>query len=183
MKDAAAAIQSWLKPGAIVVSLAPKFTIAALSGLLGGFDRIARVIPNAPSYVGEGYNPVAYGAALTDPNRQALCAMFESLGEMPEVPEAHLEAYAILSAMGPTYFWPQLYELVSLGESFGLDPVAARDAVSKMLNGAIATVENAGLSAEQVQDLIPVKPVAEDVAVLVSSYRGKLSALMEKIRP
>ncbi|MCC6152976.1 MAG: hypothetical protein IT367_04425, partial [Candidatus Hydrogenedentes bacterium] len=56
-------------------------------------------------------------------------------------------------------------------------------AVSKMLNGAIATVENAGLSAEQVQDLIPVKPVADDVAALVFSYRGKLSALMEKIRP
>ena len=183
IKDAAAAIQSWLKPGAIVVSLAPKFTIAALSGMLGGFDRIARVIPNAPSYVGEGYNPIAFGTALSDSDRQVVRAMFESLGEMPEVSEAHLEAYAILSAMGPTYFWPQLYELVSLGESFGLDPVAARDAVSKMLTGAIATVENAGLSPDQVHDLIPVKPVADDVAALVSAYRGKLSALMEKIRP
>ena len=183
IKEAAAAIQAALKPGAIVVSFAPKFTIATLSGLLGGFSRIARLIPNAPSYVGEGYNPVAYGTALSDRDRHVVRAMFDGLGEMPEVPEAHLEAYAILTAMGPTYFWPQLYELVSLGESFGLGHVAARDAVSKMLKGAIAIVDDAGLSPEQVQDLIPVKPVAYDVAALVSAYRGKLSALMEKIRP
>ena len=55
--DVAVGIKVSLKPSAVVVSLAPKFTIARLTGLLGGFGRPARVIPNAPSLVNFGYQP------------------------------------------------------------------------------------------------------------------------------
>jgi len=58
-------IKSVLKPGAIVISLAPKLSIAKLSELLGGFHRIARSIPNAPSLVNKGYNPIAFSSALS----------------------------------------------------------------------------------------------------------------------
>jgi pyrroline-5-carboxylate reductase len=51
MAEVAASIKHSLGPGAVVVSLAPKFTIAKLTELLGGFARLARVIPNAPSVV------------------------------------------------------------------------------------------------------------------------------------
>ena len=60
-----AEIRATLKPGAVLVSLAPRFTIKALSEGLGGFDRIVRMIPNAPSIVGEGYNPVAFGPGIS----------------------------------------------------------------------------------------------------------------------
>ncbi|HSD82695.1 MAG TPA: NAD(P)-binding domain-containing protein [Anaerolineae bacterium] len=52
-------IKTNLKPGAIVVSLAPKVNLAKLSVGLGT-DKIARLIPNAPSIINEGYNPVAF---------------------------------------------------------------------------------------------------------------------------
>ena len=48
MAETASALKGSLKPTTIVVSLAPKFTIARLSELMGGFTRLARVIPNAP---------------------------------------------------------------------------------------------------------------------------------------
>lgn len=50
-------VESSLRPDAILVSLAPKWTMEKLAGLLNGFTRIARMIPNAPSIVGRGYNP------------------------------------------------------------------------------------------------------------------------------
>ncbi len=40
------------RPDAVLVSLAPKITIARISEKLGGFSRVARMIPNAPSIVG-----------------------------------------------------------------------------------------------------------------------------------
>lgn len=181
--DAAAAIKGTLRADAVLVSLAPKFTVAKLTELLGGFNRIARAIPNAPSIIGRGFNPVAYAAALDSDDKSIVGRLLSSLGEHPEVAERHLEAYAILSAMGPTYFWPQLYELIALGESFGLDRDAAQVAVDKMLWGSMATITESGLLPDQVQDLVPVKPVADDVASLVSAYRAKLAGLMEKIRP
>ena len=42
--DVAAAVKGQLKGDALFVSLAPKFTIAKLTDLLGGFSRIARVL-------------------------------------------------------------------------------------------------------------------------------------------
>lgn len=181
--EAAAACKGALRDRAILVSLAPKFSIVKLSELLGGFTRIARAIPNAPSVVGRGYNPIAFGSDLGSDDKSKIIGMLSPLGECPEVDERLLEAYAILSAMGPTYFWPQLYELVALGESFGLSHDAAQAAVDKMVWGSIATIAESGLPPDQVQDLVPVKPMADDVASLVSAYRAKLTGLMEKIRP
>ena len=46
--QALAEINGVLKNNTIVVSLAPKHTIKILTGYLGGFNRIARIIPNGP---------------------------------------------------------------------------------------------------------------------------------------
>ncbi|MCL5097741.1 MAG: NAD(P)-binding domain-containing protein, partial [Candidatus Omnitrophica bacterium] len=69
MAEAATGIKGSMKPGALVVSLAPKFTFAKLSTLLGGFSRLARVIPNAPSIVNFGFNPVAFAPSLTSADK------------------------------------------------------------------------------------------------------------------
>ena len=49
--EVVAGLRDHLKPDAVMVSLAPKFTLAKLAGLLGGFDRLARthvsVVPTA----------------------------------------------------------------------------------------------------------------------------------------
>lgn len=177
------AIQASLKPDSILVSLAPKWTIEKLSGLLSGFPRIARMIPNAPSIVGRGYNPIAYSPSLTTQDRSELAELLSPLGELPEVEEGKLESYALLTAMGPTYLWPQLYELLSLAESFGLTRAEASAGLTAMVNGAVAAMNEAGLSPEEVQDLIPVKPLADLQPGLLEGYRTKLNALLEKIRP
>ncbi|MFI5379576.1 MAG: pyrroline-5-carboxylate reductase family protein [Tepidisphaerales bacterium] len=172
-----------LKAGAIAVSLAPKFTIAKLSGLLGGFQRIARVIPNAPSVIGAGFNPVCFAAALSPAERQAVKDIVGAVGECPEVAEEKLEAYAVLAAMGPTYFWFQFEQLLSLGRSFGLTEGEAATALEKMVTGAVETLTRSGLSPEQVKDLVPVKPLGEVEASWAETYRGKLTAIYQKIKP
>jgi pyrroline-5-carboxylate reductase len=179
---AAAEIAKGLRPSAVLVSLAPKLSIAKLSELLGGFARIARAIPNAASIVGRGYNPVSYGSALSEADREALRDLLSPLGRNPEVPEADLETYAIVTAMGPTYLWPQLYELESLAESFGLAQEQAQQAVEAMLAGAVATMHESGLAPAEVEDLVPVKPLAEEQPALLAAYRTRLSGLREKLR-
>lgn len=181
--ETAAAVAKSLRAEGIVVSLAPKFTIAKLAELLGGFRRIARVIPNAPSLVGRGYNPVAWGEALSEADRHVVRQLLVPLGESPEVAEGTLDAYAVLTAMGPTYFWPQWEELAALGEEFGLAAIDARKAVREMLLGAAAAMFDSGLSPADVMDLVPVKPLGEFEPTLREAYRTRLTAIMNKIRP
>lgn len=175
-------IRSSLRQEAVLISLAPKITIAKMSEILGGFSRIIRMIPNAPSVVNEGYNPVVFGAGISQQERDELLRLFSPLGECPVVKEETLEAYAVLAAMGPTYFWFQWEELENLGAAFGLEREAARQALSAMVGGAERTYFHSGLTGPEVIDLIPVKPLKDDEEDIRSRFRQRLGPLYEKIK-
>ena len=183
MADAVPAIRGALRPDALVVSLAPKFTVARLSGLLGGFARIARVIPNAPSIMGLGYNPVAFAPALSQADKAELKALLAPLGDCPEVAEDKLEAYAVLSAMGPTYLWFQLQALREVAAGFGLSDPEITPALKRMVCGGTRTLLESGLTPAEVMDLVPVKPLAEMEPQVSEMYRTRLPAVYQKIKP
>ena len=97
------------------------------------------------------------------------------------VPERTLEAYAVIAAMGPTYFWFQWQALRELAGSFGLPAADADRALRAMLDGAVRTFFDAGLTPEQVLDLVPVKPLAEREGQILQAYREVLPALHAKL--
>jgi pyrroline-5-carboxylate reductase len=175
-------IRDSLKPGATVVSLAPKLSIARMTEALGGFDRIVRLIPNAASIIGRGYNPIAFSAALSGQDRENIESLVSALGKCPEVAEDKLEAYAVVVAMGPTYLWFQLQELRTLAQSFGLTAEETSIGLAEMVDGAVKTLLGSGMSAEEVIDLIPVKPLGEDEAAIRAAYRARLEPLYRKLK-
>jgi len=175
-------VKSTLHQDAIVVSLAPKISISQISGGLDGFSRIIRMIPNAPAVVNNGYNPLAFSAAFSKEEKKKLRTWFKVLGDCPEVAEEKLEAYAILTAMGPTYFWFQLYELEELGKSFGMTMEEAKECLAKMVKGTLKTMTDSGLSPMEVMDLIPVKPLGEEEANIRNIYQTKLQGLYNKLK-
>ena len=183
MADVAAAIKGCLKPGALVVSLAPKFTLAKLTELLGGFARLARVIPNAPSVVNFGFNPVAFSSSLTASDKAGLGSLLTPLGESPEVDESKLEAYALLTAMGPTYVWFQLQALREVAAGFGLSDAEIAPALKRMVCGSARTLLESGLTPAEVMDLVPVKPLAEMEPQVSEMYRTRLPGIYQKIKP
>lgn len=177
-----AEIKDSLKPGAILISLAPKFSITKLTEGLAGFDRIVRVIPNAASIIGEGYNPVAFSAALGVQEKEEIRKLLSRLGKCPEVAEDKLEGYAIVTAMGPTYMWFQWNELGRLAESFGMSPEEAETGIAEMIGGAVKTLIDSGMTAEAVMDLIPVRPLGEDEASIRAMYQTRLEPLYRKLK-
>ena len=177
-----AEISESLPADGLLVSLAPRWTMRALAGALGGFSRLARVIPNAPSIVNRGYNPVSFSQQLLPQDRARVVSLFAPLGSCPEVAEDTLEAYAIVAAMGPTYLWYQLYHLIDLGCEFGLTREAAAQAVVAMLEGAAGTMAEAGMTPEGVMDLIPVKPLAPIEQTVKEAYSHTLGALHQKLK-
>ncbi|HYK90392.1 MAG TPA: NAD(P)-binding domain-containing protein [Acidobacteriota bacterium] len=182
LSGALAEIRDCLKPGATVISLAPKLSISRLADEFGGFDRIARLIPNAASIIGEGYNPIAYSKALSPQEKEEIQSLLSALGKCPEVAEAKLEAYAVITAMGPTYLWFQLHELRSLGESFGMSAEEAESGIAEMVVGTVRTLFGSGMSADEAMDLIPVKPMGEDEASITAMYRARLEPLYNKLK-
>ena len=119
IKETLEKIKDRFSQDAVLVSLAPRISTRALADITG-LKKIVRMIPNAPSIVGKGYNPVAFSPGLSKSEAKEFLKLMKPLGDSPEVDEDKLEAYAIITAMGPTYLWFQLSELNELAQSFGL---------------------------------------------------------------
>lgn len=183
MADTLKAIAPALRKDAILVSLAPKFTIAKMQELLGGFDRLARSNPNAPSLVNKGNNPLVFSPTLGTAERAAITGLWAPLGACPEVDEAKIEAYALITAMGPTYLLFQIQALRELAVQFGLTQAEADEGIRRMLDGAAATLLDSGLAPADAMNLVPVKPLAEMEPTVLELYRTRLPALFAKIKP
>lgn len=52
-----------------------------------------------------------------------------------------------------------------------------------MVKGAVKTLFDSGLSPDEVMNLVPVKPLAEDEEAIRSAYRANLTVLYAKLKP
>jgi pyrroline-5-carboxylate reductase len=165
-----------------IVSLAPKISIEKIASKLAT-KNIARMIPNATSYINEGFNPVSFSAEYSSDEKQSLFELLKILGNTFETEESKLEAYALASAMLPTYFWFQWKEIENLGVQMGLNESESKETVHQTLLAAINLFYNSSLNNKEVIDLIPVKPIGEHETQISEIYQTKLMGLFQRIKP
>lgn len=182
VKEIAAGIKGKIGSDAIIVSLIPVISGEKLSQIFG-VQKIVRMIPNAPSRIHKGYNPVVYSDKISADEKVSLHEFFGTWGKAPEVAEAKLEAYAIITAMGPTYFWFQWLKLQELSKKFGMDDAEINQGISAMLKGATETLLTSNLTAADVLDLIPVCPLKDDESVIQDIFDRRLTELYMKLTP
>lgn len=177
-----AGLKPVLNHAALLISLAPKFSIGKLEDL-SGMKRIVRIIPNATSFINEGFNPVSFSEAIGSAEKEGLMEFLSQLGKTFETEERKLEAYALASAMLPTYFWFQWKEMEKIAQEMGLTETEGREAIRETLVAALDLQYDSGLTFEELIDLIPVKPIGENEKEIISIYNTKLTGLFEKIKP
>jgi len=179
-KEIAAEISGKINPGTIVVSLIPVISIEKIFAMIGS-PKLVRMIPNAPSLIHQGFNPVVFSEKITQDEKRHLKIIFRNWGEAPEVDEKKLEAYAIVTAMGPTYFWFQWLHLEELGKQFGMSDTEVNKAMSAMLHGATEILFDSNLAARDVLDLIPVCPLKEAESGIQDVFNNNLTGLYAKL--
>jgi pyrroline-5-carboxylate reductase len=176
-------IKADVKADSVVISLAPKINLVKLSSKLVHVKKLARLIPNATSYINEGYNPVTFLGSITKTEKKEILDMLGVLGATFEVAEEKLESYAIMSAMLPTYFWFQWKELAEIGQKIGLNEKESMNSIHETLIASLHLMYKSGLTSQEIMDFIPVKPIGENEAQIIEIYNTKLVSLFEKIKP
>jgi pyrroline-5-carboxylate reductase len=176
-------IKNEVKAEATVISLAPKINLPKFSMKLGHVKNLARLIPNATSYINEGFNPVTFASGFDPSQKKVVLDILKTLGTTFEVSEEKLESYAIMSAMLPTYFWFQWRELAGIGGKIGLSEEESKKSIYETIIASLDLMYKTDLTPAQVIDLIPVKPIGEHEPQIIEIYHTKLLALFEKIKP
>ena len=177
-----AGIKGHVNENAIIVSLAPKITIEKMRGILG-IPNVMRLIPNATSIINEGYNPFCFADGFDSSRKIEILSIIDITGKAFETDETKLEAYAIISAMLPTYFWFLLKTHVDLEKDIDPKIDDTSQTVMQTMDAATHLRFSAGMSYEAVSDLIPVKPIGEHEKEIKQILETKLSGLYQKIKP
>jgi pyrroline-5-carboxylate reductase len=175
-------IKYFISEKTVVISLAPKITLEKMASILPT-KKLARIIPNATSYINKGYNPISFYPGMEKPMKKQIKKLFKPLGKIFETEEIKLESYAIASAMLPTYFWFQWLEVERIAIETGLTVGEAREAVKSTLKRAVKLYYNSGLTPAEIMDLIPVKPIGSDETEIADILDTRLIALFGKIKP
>lgn len=175
-------IAQHVNPDSIVMSLAPKVDMEKILAALPG-NKVVRMIPNATSFINKGFNPLSFSTALSEVEKNALLELMKPLGNSVEVPESDLEGYAIISAMLPTYFWPQWNTIIELGDEMGIEKEAARRSVKETLHASIELMFDSNLDYQEISDLIPVKPLSKVETEINENIKEQLLGLYHKIKP
>lgn len=176
-------VKDTLNKNSILVSLAPKLTIEKMNSVLTGFNNIARMNPSASAIVNKGVNPIAFAKEMSSETKNQLLELTQPLGSVPVVDESKIEAYAVISAMGHTYFFFQFNKLKELAISYGMEEKEAQTAITEMLWGTTETLFNSGMAYNEVADLVPVKPLGEVEETIKGYYDQYLNAIYGKIKP
>lgn len=167
---------------AVVISLAPKITIEKISSKLAT-KNIARMIPNATSYINKGFNPIVFNSEMPEADRKQILKLVKKLGKTFISEESKMEAYALTSGMLPTYFLFQFREIEKIAQQCGLTEKEAKKTIKSTMKRALNLYYESGLTHDEVVDLIPVKPIADSESVITEIYKSKLMGLYEKIKP
>jgi pyrroline-5-carboxylate reductase len=183
MMECLATIKPLLNASATVVSLAPKFTIGKIASVLTENPAIARINPSASTWINQGINPICFASGMSADQKEQLLRLMEPIGKSPEVEESKIEAYAMISAMGHTYFWFQIQRLKDLAIGFGMNSAEAETVIAGMMDGTVETLFHSGLSYPEVIDLVPVKPLGPVESMISAFYDEHLVTLYNKIKP
>ncbi|MGN6761344.1 MAG: pyrroline-5-carboxylate reductase [Leifsonia sp.] len=144
VRDLLAEIGDSLAPGTVVVSVAAGVTAATMESLLPDSVSVVRAMPNTPAVVGKAVTGVSAGCR-TDPEDLSLVrTLFETVGEVVEVPESQLDALSTISGSGPAYVFLLIEALTEAAVQKGFTPAQAATLVNGTFLGAAELLVSSG---------------------------------------
>lgn len=110
----------------LVISIIAGAEIQTISELIGGSQRIVRVMPNTPALVQTGAHGIYASEAVNAQDRELTNQILAATGLTIWVDsEAQIDAVTALSGSGPAYFFYLMESMIRAGKNLGLDEKVA----------------------------------------------------------
>jgi pyrroline-5-carboxylate reductase len=133
-----------LTPGAVVVSVAAGVTTATFESLLPETVTVVRSMPNTPAIVGKAVTGISPGSRAEPDDLDLVRSLFETVGEVVEVPESQLDALSTISGSGPAYVFYLIEQLTAAAVGKGFTPEQAAQLVNGTFLGASELLVSSG---------------------------------------
>jgi pyrroline-5-carboxylate reductase len=168
-------------PLPLIISILAGTPLSQLEAVFAGYP-VVRVMPNTPATVGAGMTAISPGQH-TQPHHVDLAnRIFQSVGEVVEVPEFLMDAVTGLSGSGPGYVAIMIEALADGGVAAGLPRSIATRLAIQTVKGTALLLQESGLHPGQLKDQV-TSPGGTTIAGIAALERGNIrSALIEAVK-
>lgn len=160
--DVVRTFSNWICPCRLVISFAAAIPIPIIERLLRANTPVARVMPNSPSLIGKGINPVAYGSTITDKDQELVEGILQALGDFIVIPDDMMNWCVGLSGAAIRSLLPVLDGMVRAGVEAGLSEVDSRRLAAQVMLGTAALALETDLSFDAIKDMTPMETINEE---------------------
>ena len=164
----------------LIISIAAGVRLASIESVLGHVP-VVRAMPNLPATVGEGLTALTRGRFATATDMAVANAIFQSVGDVMELPERLFDLVTAISGSGPAYFFLIFQALRDAGIRGGLPkPIAQRLAVQTAYGSARLALQ----AREELEALIArvaSKKGTTEAALKIFARRGLVRILQQGV--
>lgn len=139
-----AEIRDFVRPGALVVSLAAGITTCFLEERLPAGTAVVRVMPNTPALVDEGMAAISPGQHCDEVHLNEAEELLRSCGKVLRIAEKHLDAVTAISGSGPAYIFYVVEAMIEAGVLLGMPRTTSTELVVQTLYGAATMLKETG---------------------------------------
>jgi pyrroline-5-carboxylate reductase len=137
LEDAASALNGYLGPQTLIISILAGKTVGDLKSRLPAASAVVRAMPNLPASIGRGATGAAANAEVTEAQRLTADALLASNGIVEWLPSENLiDAVTAVSGSGPAYVFHLVECLAEAGAAAGLPPELAQRLARATVTGA-----------------------------------------------
>jgi pyrroline-5-carboxylate reductase len=167
-----------LRQGQIVVSFAAAVPMSRLEALVPAGVSVVRVMPNAPSLVGKGMNPVAYSVGVSPEARRLVTNILQMLGKTIETKDEQMNWCVGLTGAAMRSILPALEGMTQAGLEAGFAEEDTRRMAAQVMLGTAALILVRDLLFDEIKSLTPMETV--DETALRQIFTDAVRAAKEK---
>ena len=169
-----------LHEGQMIVSFAAGIPLHQIEAVIPSSVFAVRVMPNALSLIGQGMNPVAYGASVSAQAQMLVQSMLRTLGLSIVVNDAQMNWCVGLTGAAMRSLLPALEGMTKAGVEAGFTEKEARHMAARVMLGTAAMAATRDLSFDELKSLTPMETL--DETALHENLYGSRSRCKRKNR-
>lgn len=177
-----AQIKDFVKPGQIIVSIAPGKTLAWLEELFGKPVKLVRAMPNTPAMVLEGMTAYCVNERITSQEKECIAQICRCFGKAEEVEESMMDAVTSVSGSSPAYVFMMIEAMADAAVAAGMPRAKAYTFAAQAALGSAKMVLETGLHPGALKDMVCSPGGTTIEAVRVLEERGMRSSVIEAMK-
>ncbi|MFV0558377.1 MAG: pyrroline-5-carboxylate reductase [Enterococcus sp.] len=166
----------------IILSIAAGITIDQMTAIIGTQRKIARVMPNTPSLIGEGVSAVTVNQQFNSAETNLVLSICQSFGHAEMVPEHLFDAVVGVSGSAPAYVYLFIEALADGAVLKGMPRQQAYNFAAQTVLGAAKMVLTTDYHPGELKDMVTSPGGTTIAAVKELEDRQLRSAVINAVK-